>query len=191
MRISTWMQLSILCLLAGSLSARPLVAQSRIAKPKNPLVQQEVFGFGKTDFAARKDALEKGCNWLKEESGLGWSPDSDYLVAHKLVEFDAAEDKIFNDPTLRDTLEGMKVVKMTVAINSDQARDIHKQVQQQRMKERQRQALLILIGVVTLLGVVFGYLHLEEATKGYYTRLLRVAAICAVAIIAASLCVAK
>ena len=32
-------------------------------------------------------------------------------------------------------------------------------------------------GVVCLLLVVGGYLRLEEATKGYYTRLLRLTAI--------------
>jgi len=51
---------------------------------------------------------------------------------------------------------------------------------QQRQKwahERQGQLAQILVGVVALLAAVAGYLRLEDATKGYYTTWLRLAAV--------------
>jgi hypothetical protein len=83
----------------------------------------------------------------------------------------------------------MKVVKMKLTITTEQARAIQKQAQQQRMKSRQWLSLLGLGGLVCLLGVVGGYLRLEEATKGYYTRRLRIAAISLFILIALGLCV--
>jgi hypothetical protein len=43
--------------------------------------------------------------------------------------------------------------------------------------------------MVCLLAVVGAYLRLEEATKGYYTRLLRLAAVVFVLVVIAGLCV--
>jgi hypothetical protein len=47
----------------------------------------------------------------------------------------------------------------------------------------------VLGGVVCLLIVVGAYLRLEEATKGYYTRLLRLTAIGILIGVGAALCV--
>jgi len=186
MRISTWLHLAALCLIAGSLSASqtPLAARPPVAEPNKPLISEEFTGYGTTELAAQKDALKFACTWLKQDSGLDWSPDPDYLVAHKMVRFDEPEDKEFKD--LKVT---MKVVQMLLEINADQKRDIQKLAQQQRMKERQKYSLLGLIGAAALIGVVGGYLRLEEATKGYYTRLLRIAAISVLVAIVAGLCV--
>jgi hypothetical protein len=188
MRISTSLRLAALCLLAGSLSASPspLAAGSPVPEPKKPAIHEEFKGYGTTELAARKSALERACAWLKDDRGLGWAPNPEYLIDHKMVRFGEAADMKSDDPMLKD----MKVVTMQLEISTEQARDIHKQAQQQRMKERQRQSLLVLIGIVGLLGVVGAYLRLEDATKGYYTRLLRIAAISAlVLIIVAGLCV--
>jgi hypothetical protein len=79
---------------------------------------------------------------------------------------------------------------MQLNVHDNYVPGIQKLAQQQRMKERQKPALLVLLGAMGLLSVVGGYLRLEEATKGYYTRLLRLAAIGVVAVIVAGLCVA-
>jgi hypothetical protein len=187
MRISTSLRLAALCLLAGSLSASPspLGAQPAPGGPKKPLIHEEFTGYGTTEFLAKKSALESACAWLEKQSGLGWAPDTDYLVNHKMVHFGEAKDKHFDDPMLKD----MKVVTMQLEISAEQSRDIHKQAQQQRMKERQKLSLLVLLGVVGLVGVVGGYLRLDEATKGYLTRRLRIAAIAILLVIVAGLCV--
>jgi hypothetical protein len=173
MRFSNSLLLFVLSLMAVSLSASvsPLSARTPVAKPGRSLIQKEWIGYGKTAKEAEKDALRQGCDWLAVEGGLEWSPDADYLLNHNLVRFSEPEVKEFDD----DIFEGP---------------DIQKQARHQRMKERQKHSLLGLLGMMGLLGVVGGYLRLEEATKGYYTRLLRIAALSVLAVIVAGLCVA-
>jgi hypothetical protein len=181
MRISAWLRLvALISIAAGfqaSASARP-----PIAEVKKPLINEEFTGYGKTVTSARNDALAHASVWLEEKSGLCWTPNAAYLLEHNLVRFSEPEDKEFEQP-----MGAMKVVKMQLEIGAPQASEIQKQAQQQRMKSRQGTSLLVLIGVVCLLGVVGGYLRLEEATKGYYTRLLRVAAIGVLLVILAGL----
>ncbi len=190
MRISTWLRLLALCLTVGSLSASPVVAQQRRPEPKKVLVHEEFTGIGKTEHMARKDALKQACDWVEENIGPGWDTDGEYLLSLKMAQFGQAEDKEFE--VAKDlTKDGkMKVVKMQLEITDSQKRDIQKHAQQLRMKERQKYSLLGLLGAMGLLGVVGGYLRLEEATKGYYTRLLRIAAIVALVVIFAGLFVA-
>jgi hypothetical protein len=45
----------------------------------------------------------------------------------------------------------------------------------------------VLAGLVALLVVAGGYLRLEEATRGYYTTLLRAAAVAFLALVGAGL----
>lgn len=53
------------------------------------------------------------------------------------------------------------------------------QAQQRQVRAQQRQFQLaqVLVGVVALLTAIAGYLRLEDATKGYYTKWLRLAAV--------------
>jgi hypothetical protein len=184
MRISTWLRLAALCLLAGSLSAfpSPLAARPPAPEPKKPLYHEEFIGYGTTELAAQRDALSQACSWVEQNVALGWTPHPEYLVTQKIVQFCDPEEKKFEPP-----MNDMKVVKMQLDITDSQYRDIQKQAQQVRMKERQYTSLLVLIGVVGLLGVIGGYLRLDEATKGYCTRLLRIAAIGVVVVIVAGL----
>jgi hypothetical protein len=186
MRISTWLCLTALCLIAGSLSASvsPVSARHPVAEPKKPLLHEEFTGYGQSEITARHDALQHAAEWLEKKSGLGWTPDPQYLQDHGLVRFGEAEDKIFEEP-----MGKMKVVKLELDISTHQAREIQSEAQHERMKERQKLSLLVVLGVAGLLGVVGGYLRLEEATKGYYTRLLRIAAIGILLVVVASLCV--
>jgi len=186
MRISTSLHLAALCLIAGSLSVSvaPLSARPPLPEAKNPLLHEEFTGYGKTETAARNDALAHASLWLEEHSGLGWTPDAQYLLDRALVRFSEAEDKVFEEP-----MGKMKLVTMQLDITAKQASEIQKQAQHQRMAERQKSSLLVLLGVVCLLGVVGGYLRLEEATKGYYTRWLRLAAVGVLLVIVAGLCV--
>lgn len=186
MRISTWLHLAALCLIAGSLQATAC-AEMHLPVPeaKKPLLHEEFTGYGKTPKEAENDALKYACAWLEAHGGLGWSPDPQYLRNEKMVRFNEAEDKEYEDPLLGT----FKVVKMQLDITANQARELQKQAQQQRMKQRQKLSLLVVLGVASLLGVVGGYLRLEEATKGYYTRLLRIAALGILLVLIAGLCV--
>ena len=184
MRLLNGLHLAALCLIAGSLSVSvsPLSARSPVPEPKTPLIHYEYTGYGKTEMGARNDALEHASLWMEEHSGLGWTPDAQYLLDHALVRFGEPEDKEFEQP-----MGTMKAVKMQLDITAKQASEIQKQAQHERMKERQKLSLLVMLGAVCLLGVVGGYLRLEEATKGYYTRWLRLTAVGVVLAIVAGL----
>jgi hypothetical protein len=165
-------------------SGQPAPVRSGKTEAAKPLIQEEFTGYGKTVKEAETDAITNSCQWLEEHGGLGWSPDAQYLRAHNMIRSEGEPtDEIF------EHAGPMKVVKMKLTITTEQARAIQKQAQQQRMKSRQWLSLLGLGGLVCLLGVVGGYLRLEEATKGYYTRRLRIAAISLFILIALGLCV--
>jgi hypothetical protein len=197
MRIPTWLRLAMLCLIAGSVMVfsstvfadkpRPPQAVQGPPRPpevKKPLIKEEFKGYGVTVTLAQNDAVREACRWLEENGGLGWSPDPQYLRDHNMIRFvgEPEEKEI-------DAAGKVKVVKAELEISTQQARDIQKQAQHERMKSRQGLSLLVVIGVVCFLAVVGGYLRLEEATKGYYTRLLRVAAVVVLLVIIAGLCV--
>jgi hypothetical protein len=68
-----------------------------------------------------------------------------------------------------------------------QEQEFQGQVRQLRALDRQTLLAKILGGFVALLAVVSVYLRIEDATKGYYTTLLRLAAGAFVALVAAGL----
>jgi hypothetical protein len=197
MRIPTWLRLAGVCLIAASISASGSLVFADLRPPqghpvqpprppevKKPLIKEQFTGYGVTPTLAQNDALREACKWLEENGGLGWSPDPQYLRDHNMIRFvGEPEDKEI------DAAGKVKVVKAELEITTQQAREIQKQAQQERMKARQGISLLVVIGVVCFLAVVGGYLRLEEATKGYYTRLLRVAAVVVLLVILAGLCV--
>jgi len=184
MRTSACLRLFVLGLLVGGVPASSVgLAGPNPTEPKKFIINKDFEGYGETVTQAQTDALARGCQWLEEDSGLGWSPDTVYLRQHNMVRFGEPTDKQFEHAGT------MKVVKMQLEITADQARDMQNQARQQRMKSRQGLSLLVLIGLAGLIGVVGGYLWLEEATKGYYTRLLRLTAIGVLVVIALGLCV--
>ncbi len=189
MRTAGWLRLIAVCLIAGSVpaSSSPAAAASG---PKKVLIKEEFIGYGLTPKDAESNALEHACDWLAEHSAnLGWTPTPEFLRDKGMVQFGEPTEEPFQ--VAKDFADGgkMKVVKMQLEITAAQARDIQKQARQQRMEGRQKLSLYVLVGLVSLLVVVGGYLRLEEATKGYYTRLLRLAAIGILIAIALGLCV--
>jgi hypothetical protein len=192
MRFSTAFRVAGLCFLAVAIQApcSQVFAQAKSPVSKKVLIQEEFQGYGLTTKDAEANAVERACDWLATHSSFGWSPPAEYLrdkgMVHLVGEPDEKEFEVAENVSKDKKL---KVVTVQLEITEAQARDIQKQAQNQRMKERQRYSLLGLIGVAALLGIVSGYLRLEEATKGYYTRLLRIAAISVLVAIVAGLCV--
>jgi len=68
-----------------------------------------------------------------------------------------------------------------------QERQFQESLRQHRATHRQKILACVVAGLVALLLAVAGYLRLEDATKGYYTRLLRAAAVAFVALVAAGI----
>jgi hypothetical protein len=64
-----------------------------------------------------------------------------------------------------------------IQITSDSLKKMREQAREQRVTQRQHWMGLGLAGFIAVLLVAAGYLRLEEATKGYYTGLLRVSAL--------------
>lgn len=177
MRLTNSLRLLALCLVAGALlaSSSPALAKSAPSGPKKVVIKHEFQGYGLTPKDAEANALEQGCDWLSANSNLGWTPTPEFLREKNMVQFGEPAEK---DSDIAKEFGGrMKVVAMQLEITSDQARDIQKQARQERMVSRHLLLARILGGLVCLLIVVGAYLRLEEATKGYYTRLLRLTAI--------------
>jgi hypothetical protein len=186
MRITNCLRLVALCVFVGSFQASCSTAEARPVPPapKKAVIKEEFKGYGLTIKDAESDALTRACDWLAGHSNLGWTPTPDFLREKGMVRFGQPSEEDFEKSGL------MQVVTMQLEVTADQAREIQKQARQDRMKSRQWISLLGLGGMVCLLAVVGAYLRLEEATKGYYTRLLRLAAIGLVVAIILGLCVA-
>ena len=179
MRIAGWLRLLVVCAIAGSVQAPcSLASIGAAAGPKKALIKEEFKGYGLTQKDAEANALERACDWLSANSAnLGWTPTPEFLREKGMVQFEEPTEQEFN--VAKEFADGgkMKVVKMQLEITADQAREIQKQARQERMTSRHLLVARVLGGLVCLLVVGCGYLRLEEATKGYYTRLLRLAAV--------------
>jgi hypothetical protein len=181
MRLSTYLRLIAVGLLAYSVAASASLVSAGPPVPQpQPHTKEQFKGYGPTVTDAEKDAMQKACEWIEKNGGLGWTPNPQYLREHNMVRF-VGEPK---EEKFERLEEPVKVVIMDLEITKQQAEEIQKQAQVQRMKSRQGISLLVVLGVVGLLAVVGGYLRLEEATKGYYTRLLRVVAVGVLLVIA-------
>jgi hypothetical protein len=149
----------------------PAFAGHRPSEPKKPLIQQEFTGYGKTVKDAEAHALEQANEWLADHANLGWTPSTDYLRDKNMVHFGEPSEEVLE-------LAGpVQVVKMQLEINSDQARQMQQKAREARMTSRHLLLAKVLGGLVSVFLVAGGYLRLEEATRGYYTRMLRLTAI--------------
>jgi hypothetical protein len=178
-----------LCLLVVALSAVPAVAE----KPNKPVPRREVLartvyehqftGYGLTPRDAEQNAVEQARDWLVESAHLGWAPPVGYLLDKKRIEVTFSEP---TDEVLR--LAGpMKVVQMQLKVSAAQADDILKDARRHVMQERHGLLARVLAGVLAAVLVCAGYLRLEEATRGYYTWLLRAAALLVLAVVGGGL----
>lgn len=81
-------------------------------------------------------------------------------------------------------LHDAKRVFLKVVLNSENWKQIQKEIQEAEdhdrvsvMHDRMIFLVKLLISIVALLGTVCGYLRLDEWSKGYYTKWLRLAAV--------------
>jgi hypothetical protein len=93
-----------------------------------------------------------------------------------------------------DGLGDMRRAVVRVEVDPLARSEIEEQERQYQHKERQerataRQSIMVRVlgGLVALLVVIACYLRLEDATKGYYTTLLRVAAVTFVVLVGAGI----
>jgi hypothetical protein len=150
------------------------VAAGAAVRTDNPT--WEVEGFGKTRDTAEENALKDACEKVVEHLTRKYGsnvflPDPTYLREARMAR--VVEVKPVDLPHSGE----VQKVTLVVELKPENVQDLLRQGREQRSLERQRIAALGLGGVVVLLLVVVGYLRLEDATKGYYTTLLRLAAV--------------
>ncbi len=184
--------------LLSGLGTSPVLARSpRPEAPARQLVLRQddgkpptFLGYGLTERDARQHALDQAREWLAAKGGFDWTPPADYLLRKGLVRFVTPDKEELEKARNLKIAGPQEVVKMELAVTAAGAEEIQQVARDQRMKERQGLLARILGGLVALLVVAGGYLRLEEATRGYYTARLRLAAGVLLALIAALLFVA-
>jgi hypothetical protein len=148
----------------------------------------EGYGEGNEDAAqhAVEAARDKVAEYLTSKYGETLTP--------KRLEWLTEEVKkqpIVGEPTyeVMDLQWSGKVQKAVVEVKltDEQVKAFREEARHDRQKGRMRTAGLVLAGLMALLLVGGGYLRLEEATKGYYTTLLRIGALGTVAFVGLSL----
>jgi hypothetical protein len=182
----------------GTARSAPAVAPAKTAEKKTAWTAV-AWGVGENAAEAEEVALQSAAGKVHEylvsrDPSVQWTPPSDYVRAH-LLEGAPRQESIQPDEA-RPGLKYKVEVRLEVPDREYQqllARD------REYRKERQQQALthlrqqrLVLVGKIFagLLAVCIAlavYLRLDEATKGIYTRWLRLAAVGFVGAIAAGL----
>jgi hypothetical protein len=122
--------------------------------------------------AALRKARESVQKYLNEHYGsLGWRPSLEQLVQAGVVrpEGTPGTHKL-------NTGEEVQEAHARVELTRNYREGLQRMVLQQHTRQRQWLMARVLAGAVALLLVCAGYLRLEEATRGYYTRLLRLVA---------------
>ncbi len=139
-----------------------------------------VTGYGvdaaKADEQALMKAQERVRELLGEKLGKSLRPDMEVLDPGYLARLEVVRPAGEPVPvTLKDGdyLEA----SYRVRLNDNYLREVARFARHQQMSDRHLIAARVLIGLVVLLLVITGYLRLEEATRGYATTMLRVAAV--------------
>ena len=188
MRPTLWLGLVALCV-GASLVRIPCAAardaRSSQAAAARPTFTRTVEGFGVTKDAARDFALEKArdvvADYLAERGEPGLRPTLRQLQDLKIVP--PADDMEMTERKFEKIDEPMQVAKFDLRVTEDHVKALRAAARHERVAERQHWMGLGLAAVVSLLLVAIGYLRLEEATKGYYTGLLRLSALGVLALI--------
>jgi hypothetical protein len=154
-------------------------ANARQQEPAQPANDPAwtVDGYGENPADAEEDALRRAREsvqkYINEHySQLKWAPTAEELQKAGVMRLEGAPEA----RQIKD--EEVQVAHAKVELTRGYREGLQKMVLLQHTRARQWLAAKALGGVVALLLVCGGYLRLEEATRGYYTRLLRLAAFC-------------
>ena len=188
---SRWIAVAAFVLILGSarlaFSAREAPSEPEGGKPKAEFVE----GHGPTAAKARRVAVENAEKRVEELLGrhfagrrweIGQPPLDDGTLRQTGVLKEVGTPApspavVFNDqPTF--------VAKYRVELTEEYLDKVANHVRHERVWERQGLLARILAGLVVLLLVTAGYLRLDEASGGYFTRALRLAALAVVAVAA-------
>jgi hypothetical protein len=159
---------------------------------------------------AVQDALGKAqskiAEYLSQQyPGADWQPTTAYVEEHLLCDVNETDafqsggggqvtDVRLTKRLIREEVKDfgeqvgtMYRVCLRVGVTPLAQKDIREQVRQIRAHQRQLKAAQILASMVAILVTVAGYLRLEDATRGYYTTWLRLAALAFVTLVGAGI----
>jgi hypothetical protein len=186
MRTSRDLILLVLILLGLRAAVEPARAGDPAADGLAPATPRMVEGYGQTEEDAIEVAEDKAVKWIKEELDRRFGKAFWMLDVDKL-----RDDGILSKPTLlpsRPTSLGSRFqAQIQVTLTPAFLADMRETGRSLRMPERHLVVGRVLIGVVALLLVVMGYLRLEDATRGYYTRVLRLGALAVLTLVGTGL----
>jgi hypothetical protein len=168
--------------------------QAKAAPPAAVQKDEVVDGYGKTPDLARQKALENGREHaetlLRQRLGTsGWWPTedqvrTDFLVAHEVL-------KPVGEPELAEEviIDGKpgQVARCRVTLTPSYLKEIETFARQQTVQERHSILARVLGGILAVVLVTAAYLRLEESTRGYATKLLRLVAVIVLAVVGAGL----
>jgi hypothetical protein len=165
---------------------------ARQAPPRPVMLAEDVVdGYGDTAAKARAQALKHArdriVEMLSQEIGEpSWQPPDELLDPKKLQSgppqgWGVIEEVGKPEPTEIDGDKAL-VARYKVQLTSSYLQAVQTHARQERVGERHWFLVRILGGVLAVLLVTTGYLRLEEMTRGYYTRLLRLAAFAVLAL---------
>jgi hypothetical protein len=154
-------------------------------RPAQPVADNPipiVIGVGATHEEAENDALKRArdelSRYLASEYGeTSWKPSVAFLRESGAARLVGEPEKV----SIPGEGENERV-KMEVLLTPEVIHQIQELAREQRMGQRQWVAARGLAAILALLLVVFGYLKLEDVTKGYYSMLLRLTALTVLAL---------
>jgi hypothetical protein len=150
-----------------------------------------ITAYGVTPEKAEEVALNKASDQVRHylahlDPPVQWRPDGKWIDENLVKTRTAPKQVASDDPLLDKAFERT----LQIEVGPKQYREIVEYDRQECMEQRQLLLARILAGVVALLVAAVGYLRLDEATKGYYTLWLRLAALGLVGAVGAALVLA-
>ena len=166
------------------LAGLALVVVASPALGAQPPGRWEVDGYGRTADAAEQIALEgaraKVENYLRVnyEERFGWQAPEAILLPEHLQQRWGPVVQLSGPAKPTELKGGEQAFKATakVQITPQYQAEVNRLVREHQVLGRHLIAARVLAALVIVLVVAGGYLRLEEATRGYYTTLLRLSA---------------
>lgn len=201
MHMIKWMALVVALVVATNVSVRTQASSSKPrAKPTKPAPAARtvekpetiVDGYGETAEKARERALERAQERVEELlrerfDRLGWHLHPEQLDTDYLLRFNVIQPRGEPEPAPVKGGEKMLVARYRIELTPEYLHELVRVSQQDTVQQRHLLLSRLLVGILAVLLVTAGYLRLEELTRGYATKLLRLGVVVFLSLVGAGL----